>query len=261
MEPLKIAVIGATGRVGRPLVDDLDGRGHEVVPISRSHGVDVVTGEGLAAALKGVDRVVDAASGASPDEQEATAFFTNAARNLQAAAERNGVEHIVAVSIIGCDRFTEGYNAAKVVQERELLAGPVPVTILRAAQFHEFVGQLVDWCTQGDVSYLPRMRTQLVAATAVAEAAADLTTGAGAPDGAIHEVAGPREERLADVAGLLAARRGHPARVEEVTDSPFPGSELFATGALLPGPHARLAGPTFAEWLDSPAGVAALAAA
>jgi uncharacterized protein YbjT (DUF2867 family) len=37
----KIAVAGATGRVGRHVVDVLEARGHEVTAMSRSQGVDV----------------------------------------------------------------------------------------------------------------------------------------------------------------------------------------------------------------------------
>ena len=46
----KIAVAGATGRVGRHVVDVLEARGHDVVAMSRSTGVDVITGNGLAQA-------------------------------------------------------------------------------------------------------------------------------------------------------------------------------------------------------------------
>jgi putative NADH-flavin reductase len=60
---MKIAVAGATRRVGRHLVDDLEARGHEVVPMSRSSGVDVITGEGLAQALESVDCIIDTATG------------------------------------------------------------------------------------------------------------------------------------------------------------------------------------------------------
>jgi uncharacterized protein YbjT (DUF2867 family) len=173
----KIAVAGATGRVGRHVVDVLRARGHDVVAISRSSGVDVVTGRGLAEALAGVECVIDVANGPSPDQQAATEFFTTAARNLHAAGERAGVRRMVVVSIIGCDRFTAGYMAAKVAHERAMQAGPIPVRILRAAQFHEFVAQLVEWGRQGEVSYVPKMRTQLVAARTVAEALADLAVG------------------------------------------------------------------------------------
>ena len=124
----KIAVAGGTGRIGSHIVELLRERGYEAVPMSRSTGVDVITGDGLDAALDGVGTIIDAATGPSPDEAEATAFFTAAARNLQAAGERAGVERMVVVSIIGIDRFSGGYNAAKVAQERHRArrAGPGP---------------------------------------------------------------------------------------------------------------------------------------
>src|SRR5436190_6962763 len=207
----KIAVAGATGRVGRHVVDVLEARGLDVVAMSRSSGVDVVTGNGLAEALAGAECVIDVASGPSPDQEAATEFFTAAARNLHEAGERAGVRQIVVVSIIGCDRFTAGYNAAKVAHERAMLSGPIPARVLRAAQFHEFVAQLMEWGTQGEVSYVPKMRTQLVAARTVAEALVDLATDSGS---AFSEIAGPREESLVEMARLLAARRGDPNRIE-----------------------------------------------
>src|SRR6476620_178973 len=120
----KIAVAGATGRVGRHLVDILEAQGHEVAAISRSRGVDVITGEGLAEAVAGSYASVDAATGPSPEEQAATEFFTAAARNLREAGEQAGVERIVVVSIIGSDRFAAGYGAAKVAHEQASLSGP-----------------------------------------------------------------------------------------------------------------------------------------
>jgi uncharacterized protein YbjT (DUF2867 family) len=256
-ERRRIAVAGATGRVGRQVVDVLTVRGYDVVPISRSTGVDVITGDGLAHALEGVECVVDTATGLSPEQEPATEFFTTAARNLHEAGERAGVRRIVVVSIIGCDRFSAGYNAAKLVHEQAILSGPLPVSILRAAQFHELVGQLVDWGTQGEVSYVPKMRTQLVAARTVAEALADLATdlesahAAGSAGAPTLELAGPRAENLVDMASLLAARRGDPVKIEGVSDPADPDRDLSETGALLPGPDATLAGPTFEEWLDS----------
>jgi uncharacterized protein YbjT (DUF2867 family) len=244
----KIAVTGATGRVGRPLVELLEDAGHDVVPISRSNGVDVVTGVGLADALAGVECVIDAATGPSPDQQAATDFFTASARNLNEAGQRAGVQRIVLVSIIGCDRFAGGYNAAKVVQERALMSGPITVRVLRAAQFHEFVPQLVEWGRRGDVYYVPEFRTQPVAARSVAEALAELAVDGG-PE--LSELAGPRAESLVELAELLAARGGSGARVERVTDPDDPDAELYASGGALPGPGAMLAGPSFEEWLES----------
>jgi uncharacterized protein YbjT (DUF2867 family) len=248
----RIAVAGATGRVGRPLVEVLAAAGHEVVPMSRSTGVDVVSGDGLAEALQGVDTIVDLATGPSPDQQAATDFFTTSARNLRAEGERAGVKRIVLVSIIGIDRFSGGYNAAKLAQEETLLAGPLPVRILRAAQFHEFVQQMMEWGERGDVTYVWKMRTQLVAARTVAEALAELATSDWeSANGTIAEIAGPREERLAEAARLLTLRNGSAQKIEETSDPNDPDAELYANGAALPGPDATLAGPTFEEWLDS----------
>jgi uncharacterized protein YbjT (DUF2867 family) len=247
----KIAVTGASGRLGRHSVEILRERGHEVVPISRRDGVDVITGEGLAEALQGVELIVDLATGPSPDEQEATEFFLTAARNLQQTGAERGVEGILVVSIIGADHFPAGYNAAKVAQERAHLDGPIPARILRAAQFHEFVEQLVEWGTQGEVGYMQEMRTQLVAARSVAEAIADLVEEAdSAPLGnPIAEVAGPREESMVEAARLWAARRGNGLRIETGEFLPDPEG-LYPAGAALPGPLAKLAGPTYEEWLN-----------
>ena len=248
----KIAVAGATGRLGHHVVDVLRERGHEVVPMSRATGVDVITGEGLGEAVAGTQLIVDAATGPSPEEAAAIEFFSTSARNLQEVGAERGVEEILAVSIIGIDHFHTGYYAGKVAQERVHRAGPVPTRLLRASQFHEFVAELVEWSTQGEVTQLPAMRTQLVAARSVAEAIADLVDHAdGAPLGdPVSEVAGPREERLAEVAKLLVAKRGDGLEVRE-GDAPDDPEGLWLAGALLPGPIARLAGPTFAEWLDA----------
>jgi uncharacterized protein YbjT (DUF2867 family) len=247
----KIAVAGATGRLGAPTVEVLRERGHEVVPISRSNRVDVITGDGLGEALAGVEVIIDAATGPSPEEAEAIEFFTTAAGNLQRAGAERGVEEILAVSIIGTDHFHTGYYAGKVAHERAHREGPVPTRILRASQFHEFVAELLLWSTQDGVAYLPEMRTQLVAARSVAGALADLVDGAdGAPRGnPVSEVAGPRDERLAEAAKLLVAKRGDGLEIRE-GEAPDDPEGLWSAGALLPGPIAKLAGPSFEQWLD-----------
>jgi uncharacterized protein YbjT (DUF2867 family) len=245
----KIAVTGATGRVGSPLVEILEQRGHDVIPIARSKGVDVVSGEGLDEALAGAETIIDTATGPSPDQEEATAFFTASARNLQRAGAAAGAKRIVVVSIIGIDKFEGGYNAAKVAQEQTLLAGPLPVRIVRAAQYHEFVDQLVGWMIQDGVAYLPEFRTQLVAASVVAETLADAAEEPEIENGRITEIAGPREERLADVAAVLFASRGESIEIRESRQPGDPDAAAYAEGAALPNPGAKLAGPSFEEWL------------
>jgi uncharacterized protein YbjT (DUF2867 family) len=260
MQQAKIAVAGATGRLGRHVAGVLDAEGHQVVPISRSAGVDVITGDGLAAALTCAGAIIDVVAGPSNEQQAATEFFNTAARNLQQVGERAGVARYVAVSIIGIQKSAGGYGSAKLAHEQAVLAGPVPARILRVTQFHELVGVLMDMGRQGEVIYLPRMRTQIIAARTVAEALAAMATSpeaefeaaraaesAGAP---VPELAGPREENFASLARLVAARRGDQVRIEEVTGDD-PDSEAAADGSLLPGPHAKLAGPTFEEWLTT----------
>jgi uncharacterized protein YbjT (DUF2867 family) len=261
MQPaMKIGVVGATGRLGHYAVEVLRERGYDVVAMARSTGVDVATGEGLTEALSGVECVIDAASWHSPDQAEATAFFVDATHNLQKFGQRAGVQRLVVVSIIGIDHFTSGYYAAKQAHERAMLEGPIPARILRAAQFHEFVAPLVDWGRKGDRSYVQQMRTQLVSARTVAEALVDLATEpkfeAMSSNAPIPEIAGPREERLADAARLLVAHRGDPVQIEEAGSSAVsaaddPDKYLYEAGALLPGPHATLAGPTFKAWVEA----------
>jgi len=257
MQEGRIAVVGATGRAGRHVVDVLGGRGHEVVAISRSTGADVLTGKGLAEALAGVECVIDVANGGSEEQEAATAFFTASARNLNEAGRKAGVRRMIVLSVIGIDRFTHGYYAAKVVHERAVRSGSIPARIVRAAVFHELVGPLVDWGRKGEVSYLPKMRAQFVAARTVAEALADLAThagageGDGAPGSPILEIAGPQPENLLDAATLLTARQGDPVKLQAVSDPADPDRLLYENGALLPGPCATLGGPTFQQWLDA----------
>jgi hypothetical protein len=138
-----------------------------------------------------------------------------------------------------------------------MLAGLIPVRILRPAQLHDFAPQLVEWGRQGELSYVPQMRTRLVAARTVAEALANLATvpasplAPGSAGTLIPQIAGPREERPVEMARLLVARWSIPLRIEGVSDPADPDRDLYAAGGLLPGPHATLAGPTFQEWLDA----------
>lgn len=251
---MKIAIAGATGRIGHYIVEQLKKRGQNTVTISRSNGIDIITGEGLKNALAGVECIIDAASGSSPDQESATKFFTTAARNLQEVGAQAGVKRIIVVSIIGIDRFTAGYMVAKIAHEKASLSGRVPASIVRAAQFHEFVSQMVEWGKKDNVSYVPKMRTQLVAARTVAELLADIVSGKNSmtsADTSYLEIAGPKMENLADAAKRLIARRGDQIQIEGVSNPEDPDRVLYETDGLLPGRNAILAGPTFDEWLNS----------
>lgn len=255
--PTKVAVAGATGRVGRYVVEALQAGGHEVVPIARSLGVDVITGDGLADALTGVACVVDAATGQSRDSTEAAEFFTTAARNLHQAGHQAGVQRMIVVSVIGIDKLSGGYAVAKVAHEHAVLSGPIPTRIVRAAQFHELIPQGLEWGRRGDVIHVPKLRSQPVAARTVGQLLAAGATDpawAAAPssDAPTLEIAGPQEEDSIELAHRFVARRGDDVRIEGVSDPNDPDTVPNQTGALLPGPGATVAGPTFEEWLDSP---------
>src|SRR5688572_6777937 len=98
---MRVAVVGATGRIGSLTVAALERDGHEVRRISRGGGVDVVAGTGLESALTGVDAVVDALNSTAPDRADTVDFFTTTTRNLLEAGERAGVRHHVTLSIAG----------------------------------------------------------------------------------------------------------------------------------------------------------------
>ena len=137
---MKIVVIGGTGLIGRKLVSLLRERGHEVVPASPSSGVNALTGDGLDNALAGAQVVVDVANAPSFEDGPVMAFFETSGRNLLAAEAAAGVEHHVALSVVGTDRLqTSGYFRAKLVQEKLIEASNIPYTIVRATQFMEFL--------------------------------------------------------------------------------------------------------------------------
>jgi len=248
---MRLAVAGGTGVVGRYVVEAARARGHEVVVLARSRGVDVRTGAGLDAALADVQAVVDATNAGMTDRAAASAFFADVAARLQEAAKRHGVGHVVTLSIVGIDRVPYGYYGAKLRHEEAALGGPVPATVLRATQFHELAAQWIRRNLDGAVARVPRMRVQTVAARTVGAALAELATAP--PAGHAGELAGPETADLYELARAFAARHAPGITVEP--DEAGPG---LSDGALLPSPGARIEGPTFAAWLAS-ADAAALA--
>src|SRR5204862_8301555 len=148
---MKIVVIGGSGRVGGNVVRRLVAQGQEAVPASPSTGVDTITGEGLPEVMVGADVVVDVANAPVWDDDAVREFFITSTRNQLAAERDAGVGHHLAVSIVGADRLPDsGYLRAKVAQEAEIQAGPIPYTILRATQFFEFLPQIAEAGAKGD---------------------------------------------------------------------------------------------------------------
>jgi hypothetical protein len=141
---VRVAVVGGTGLAGGHAIEALKQAGHDPVAIARSTGVDVTTGAGLAAALAGVQAVIDVTNTPAIEPAEVRRFFTASTANLLDAGQRAGVRHHVLLSIVGIDRVAgTGHYAGKRRQEELVEAGPVPFTILRATQFFEFAEMVV----------------------------------------------------------------------------------------------------------------------
>jgi uncharacterized protein YbjT (DUF2867 family) len=243
---MRIAVAGGTGTVGRFVVRAVRERGHEAVVLTRSSGVDLMGGEGLAAALDGADAVVDVTSTGSASARESVRFFGTVTRNLLAVERAAGVRHHVALSIVGAAAVAKGYYAGKKAQEDLVTAADVGWSLLRTTQFHEFAAQVLARTSLGPVTVVPTMRSQPVAAAEVGEALAEIALGA--PRGIEDELGGPREENVADMARRYLAATGQRRRVLQV---PLPGAwgRSMRDGSLLPGPDARRGSQTFAAWL------------
>ena len=241
----RVAVAGGTGSVGRLVVAALAAAGAEPVVLARSAGVDLVTGHGLAAAIRGVVAVIDVSNVSTQKRQTSIDFFTATTTRLLEAGAREGVRHHLALSIVGVDLVDFGYYAGKRAQERLVLTGPVPASVLRATQFHEFLEQVLA-LTRGPVAPVPVMRVQPVAAREVATMLAALALQPAA--GLAPELAGPEQHALTDLARrVLRARRQR--RFVLPLRGPVPGSRAVARGALLPtgpGPRGK---QTFDEWL------------
>lgn len=245
---MKIAIAGGTGVVGRPTVESARTAGHEVVVISRSHGVDLVTGDGLEAALTGVDVVIDVASITTLKAADAIEFFTAATGNLASAAAGAGVSHLVLLSIVGIDRIPYDYYAGKIAQEKVLEASRVPWTIQRATQFHEFAAQMFERAKVGPLHIAPNARTQPIAASEVAERLVALAEAA--PQGRVRDLAGPREERLAEMIRSYARSRRYRGWIPAI-NVPGPQMAGMRAGDALPGAEADLGKQTFDEWIAS----------
>src|ERR1035437_5356144 len=222
---MRVAVLGATGRSGRYMVDRLNGLGHETVPISRSTGVDAYIGTGLAEALAGVDVVVDVYNTRSQDEAQIVDFFGTVTGNLLAAEDCVGVGHHVLLSIVGLnhDQHVPHY-AGRREQERQGMAGAPP---------------------QAGTATIAPVLAQPIAQREVGEMLAEVATGA--PLGRPIDIAGPDTQDLVDMARRTFAARGEQVRLVPTWRGLFDMS--MAGEVLLPGEGARLGRVTFDDWL------------
>ncbi|HEY0374535.1 MAG TPA: NAD(P)H-binding protein [Amnibacterium sp.] len=243
---MRIVVAGGTGTVGRHVVRVAVERGHDVVPVSRATGVDAISGLGLDAAVRGADAVVDALNAPSILKQPAVAYFRATTRNLLAAEARAGVAHHLALSVVGIDGLDTAYYAGKLAQERLVTASTVPFSLLRATRFHEFAEVLLRQTRRGRFAIVPAGLLRPIAASEVAERLVQAAEDG--PGGRLRDLAGPRDERQADLVRRVALAEGEPVRLIEVR---LPGAYWRAqrSGVLCGGPDADRGTITFEAWL------------
>lgn len=238
---MKLAIAGGTGQAGAQAALAARERGHEVILLARSTGVDLVTGAGAAEVLDGVDAVIDA-SGVRPGDDPVT-FHESVIRTLAGTKP----PHLVVLSIVNCDRAGgHPLYSGKLAQERAAELSGIPYTIARTTQFHEFAAQVLHMGTRGPLRFSPRMRTQPVAVREVGAYLVDLAEAA--PAGRAADLGGPREESLVTMVRDYSRASGAGRFVIPINLGGAFG-RAQRDGSLLPGPDALRGSETFSEWL------------
>ncbi|MFC7513785.1 SDR family oxidoreductase [Herbaspirillum sp. GCM10030257] len=245
---MKIVVIGGSGLIGSNIVNRLRLNGHETVAASPSTGVNTITGQGLSEALAGAQVVVDVANSPSFEDRPVLEFFETSGRNLLAAEADAGVEHHVALSIVGTDRLPDnGYFRAKVAQEKLVKASKIPYTILRATQFFEFMEGIINSGDDGGTIRLSPALIQPIAADDVSAVLAELAVAT--PVNGMVEVGGPDRFPLDELARKFLAARGDKRQVIADVHARYFGSELDDR-SLVTGENARIGPTRFHNWLS-----------
>jgi uncharacterized protein YbjT (DUF2867 family) len=248
---MKIVVIGGTGLIGSKLVNKLRKDGHEAVAASPNTGINTITGEGLADALKGASVVVDVTNSPSWEDAAVLKFFETSTRNLLTSEAAAGVGHHVALSVVGTDLLSEsGYFRAKIAQEKLIKASSIPYSIVRATQFFEFLKGLADISVDGDKVHLPPVFFQPMAADDVATLVG--TIAGNPPVNGIVEIGGPEEFRIDELVRRRLASLKDPREVIADPNARYSGAKL-SEKTLVPGNSARLGETRFETWLTQPA--------
>src|SRR5215831_15929733 len=245
---MKIVVIGGTGLIGSKLVKKLGEHGHEAIAAAPSSGVNSITGEGLADALKRASGVVDVTNAPSWEDAAVLKFFETSTRNLLASGAAAGVSHHVALSVVGTERLLEsGFFRAKLAQENLIKASSIPYTIVRATQFFEFVTKIADFSTEGTQARLPSALIQPMAADDVASELSRTATSS--PVKRTIEIGGPEKFRLDELARRALAAFHDPREVISDPNGRYYGIQV-SERTLIPDDDARLSETRFEDWLS-----------
>jgi len=252
---MKIVVIGGSGLIGSRVVTKLREHKHEAIDASPKSGVNSVTGQGLAEALKGALVVVDVSNAPSWEDSAVMKFFETSTRNLLSHEATAGVRHHVALSVVGSERMLEsGYFRAKVAQENLIKASSIPYSIVRATQFFEFVKAIADYSTEGNKVHLPHVLFQPMAADDVAGAVSQVALGQ--PIHGTVEIGGPERSHLDEVIRKGLAASKDPREVVADPHGRYYGIEVKER-TLVPDDGAKLGMTRFEDWLAQPGAKAA----
>jgi len=248
---MKIVVIGGSGLIGSKVIQKLGAQGHQAVAASPNSGVNSVTGEGLAAALKGASVVVDVSNSPSWENAAVLKFFETSTRNLLTYEATARVRHHVALSVVGTDLLSEsGYFRAKIAQEKLIKESSIPYSIVHATQFFEFLKGLADISMDGGKVHLPPVLFQPMAADDVASGVGKIAVGP--PVNGIVEIGGPEQFRLDELVQRRLATLKDPREVIADPHARYSGAEV-GERTLVPGKDARLGETRFETWLTQPA--------
>jgi uncharacterized protein YbjT (DUF2867 family) len=248
---MKVVVIGGTGLIGSRLGIRLKEHGHDVVPASPDTGVNTLTGEGLAEALRGASVVIDVSNSPSFEEKAVMDFFTTSTRNLLQYASAAGVKHYVALSVVGTERIPDSpYLRAKNAQEMLIKGGGIPYSIVHATQFFEFIKRIGDEATDGTTVRLPPVFIQPMASDDVVKAVG--TVAVGTPLNGTIDVAGPQRFRFDELIRQNLTLRNDPRKVVVDPHARYFGAEL-GESSLIPAGEARLGEIRFEDWIRKPA--------
>lgn len=244
---MKIVIIGGSGLIGAKTVVRLRRRGHEVIPASPSSGVDTITGKGLAEALAGAQVVVDLANSPSFEGEAVLRFFETSGRNLLGAEAIAGVQHHVALSVVGTERLlASSYFRGKRAQEKLIEASNIPYTIVRSTQFFEFLGAIAQAGSDGQSVRVSPALVQPIAADDVADVMAEVALGP--PRNGMLEIAGPERKGLDELVRRFLRERNDTREVVTDPEALYFGLKLDDR-SLTPGDDPRTGAIRFGEWL------------
>ncbi|MEU4396566.1 NAD(P)H-binding protein [Kribbella sp. NPDC023855] len=233
-----VLVTGGTGTLGRLTTPLLRDAGFKVRVLSRSSresadGIeyvvgDLTTGEGIDAAVAGVDKIVHLAGDAKGDDDKA--------RTLVKAATKAGQPHIIYISVVGADQESFAYFGFKRGAEQVIADSGLPWTTVRATQFNDLVLTVAKAITKLPIALVPSgFRVQPIDARDVAARLVELTQGE--PAGLVPDIAGPKIYTLKEIVSSYLAATG---RRRPMVPLHLPGkaARTFRTGINLAPTHA-----------------------